>query len=257
MNPEKTSTRINHLIREIIQTAILALLIFLTIRFAIQNFTIDGTSMEPGLHNTEMVLVDKWTYLFHQPARGDVIVFKAPPDPSQDYVKRVIGEPGDHVTVRGTTIIVDGVPLSETYLDPKNQGVPVGAHDITNEIVPANSYFVLGDNRAVSSDSRIWGIVPRQNIIGRTALVYWPLGTDNDGFLPDVSPVFAAIHQNNSQNNSPFSAITANINALWLLMVPVLVALYMGRKTLKRLFRPPATQKDEGMTHDHSGAEDF
>src|SRR6516164_8603511 len=107
---------------EIAQTAILILLLFLTIRFIVQNFNIDGTSMEPNLHNSELVLVDKWTYLFHSPARGDVIVFHAPPDPSQDYVKRVIGLPGDTVTIDNTTVIVDGVTLNETYVAPQNQG---------------------------------------------------------------------------------------------------------------------------------------
>src|SRR5258708_30826540 len=87
------------LLREITETAVLTLLMFLVIRFAIQNFNIDGTSMEPGLHNAELVLVDKWTYLFHPPTRGDIIVFAAPPEPSQDYVKRVIGLPGDTITV--------------------------------------------------------------------------------------------------------------------------------------------------------------
>jgi signal peptidase I len=245
MNPKLASAKDHRLVIEIAQTAILTLLIFLSVRVAVQNFTIDGTSMEPGLHNAELVLVDKLTYLFHTPARGDVVVFKAPPDPSQDYVKRVIGEPGDVITVRGTTIVVDGVTLSESYLDPANQGEPAGAHDIMNAVVPPNEYFVLGDNRAVSSDSRIWGFVPKQYIIGRAAFVYWPLGKDNDGFLPGVSSVFAAIHQNNNQDNGPLNAITANINALWLLSLPVLVALYMGRKTLKRVFLPSSTEKAE------------
>jgi signal peptidase I len=243
MKPKPNFEKRRRLVIEIAQTTILILLLFLTIRFIVQNFNIDGTSMEPNLHSSELVLVDKWTYLFHNPARGDVVIFKAPPDPSQDYVKRVIGEPGDTITVKGTTVIVDGVTLNETYLDPKNQGVPPGARTITNKVVPPNDYFVLGDNRAVSSDSRIWGFVPRQNIIGRAALVYWPLGQNNNGFLPGVSTVFANIHQHNNQKSSPLSAFTAHINAFWLL--PLLLLAYIGLKMLKRRLIPLAEERAE------------
>ncbi len=235
----------HHLIREIAETVILTLLMFLVIRFAIQNFTIDGTSMEQSLHNGELILVDKWTYLFHPPARGDVIVFRAPPDPAQDYIKRVIGLPGDTITIKGTTVIVDGVPLKETYVAPQNQGVPPGARTITNLVVPSGDYFVLGDNRAVSSDSRIWGLLPAKNIIGRAAFVYWPLGQNNDGFLPGESNVFSGIHQNNAQAGSPFSFITTNLNVLWLLFIPALLLAYLRRKSLKRWLMPSRLEKAE------------
>src|SRR5205085_3605773 len=173
------------LVREVIETIVLTVLMFLIIRFAVQNFNIDGMSMEPNLHNKELILVDKWTYLFHPPDRGDVIVFVAPPDPTQDYIKRVIGLPGDVITIQNTTVIVDGTTLKETYIDPERQGNPYAYKVISNMVVPANDYFVLGDNRAGSSDSRDWGFVPRKNIIGRAAFVYWPLGEDNNGFLPN------------------------------------------------------------------------
>lgn len=235
MKSEADLEKRNRLIREILETVLLTLLMFLVIRFAIQNFNIDGTSMEPSLHNSELVLVDKWTYLFHPPARGDVIVFKAPPEPTQDYVKRVIAVPGDIVTLKGTTVIVDGVTLHETYVAPQDQGVPSGARTITNLVVPANEYFVLGDNRAVSADSRIWGLLPRRNIIGRAAFVYWPLGENNNGFLPSASAVFAGIHQNN-QAGDPLSGIVASMNVLWLLLIPALILAYLRRRSLKRWF---------------------
>jgi signal peptidase I len=238
MNPEFHIEKRFHLLLEIAETAILTLLLFLVMRFAIQNFNIDGTSMEPNLHNSELVLVDKWTYLFHPPARGDVIVFHAPPDPSQDYVKRVIGLPGDTITINGTTVIVDGVTLNETYVAPQDQGIPSGARVIQDMVVPPHDYFVLGDNRAVSSDSRIWGFVPQANIIGRASIVYWPLGQNNNGFLPGVSTVFAALPQNNGQTNSPLSMITNNVNALWLLLIPLALLLFLRRKALKRLLWP-------------------
>ncbi|HLI69056.1 MAG TPA: signal peptidase I [Ktedonobacteraceae bacterium] len=237
MEPESQHTKKHYrLAREITETVILTILMFLIIRSAVQNFNIDGTSMEPNLHNTELILVDKWSYLFHPPKRGDIIVFKAPPDPTEDYIKRVIGLPGDTITIKGTTVIVDGVTLHETYVAAQNQGVPPGARTITNLRVPPNDYFVLGDNRAISSDSRIWGFVPRANIIGRAAFVYWPLGQSNDGFVPGVSSVFAKIHQHTSQSSNPFTFITANINALWLLLIPALALAYLRRKSLQRWF---------------------
>src|SRR5579884_3577536 len=124
MNSELDFEKRYRLLREIIETVVLTILMFLVIRFAVQNFNIEGTSMEPTLHNTELILVDKWTYLFHPPERGDVIVFVAPPDPTQDYIKRVIAIPGDVITVENTTVIVDGVTLKEPYVEPARQGNP-------------------------------------------------------------------------------------------------------------------------------------
>ncbi|GCF10488.1 signal peptidase I [Dictyobacter arantiisoli] len=179
------------LVREIIETLVLTVLMFLVIRLAVQNFNIDGMSMEPSLHNQELVIVDKWSYIFHTPARGDVIVFVAPPNPAQDYIKRVIGLPGDVITIQNTQVMVNGKMLSEAYVDPMRQGNPY--QPITNMRIPQGAYFVLGDNRGGSSDSRDWGCVPNQNIIGRAAVVYWPLGKDNNGFLPGVSSTYTGI----------------------------------------------------------------
>jgi signal peptidase I len=246
MKPTPTAHEKRHrLALEVAETLFLTLLMFLVIRFAIQNFNIDGTSMEPGLHNTELVLVDKWSYLFHSPTRGDIIVFHAPPEPTQDYVKRIIGLPGDIITVRGTTVIVDGVTLNETYVAAQDQGVPPGTRTIINMVVPANDYFVLGDNRAVSSDSRIWGFVPRQNIIGRAALVYWPLGQDNTGLVPGMGSVFASIHMNTVQNSNPFNMLAAHLNILWLLLIPALLLAFLRRKSLKRWLAPSVSKTIE------------
>jgi signal peptidase I len=121
-----------------------------------------------------------------------VIVFIAPPDPSLNYVKRIIALPGDRLTIQGTKVQVNGTVLNETYVAPEDQGNPYAP--IVNQLVPAGDYFVMGDDRKNSSDSRDWGFVPRQNIVGRAALVYWPLGQSNSGFLPDVSSVFAHVH---------------------------------------------------------------
>jgi signal peptidase I len=180
------------LVREIVETVVLTVLMFLVIRLAVQNFNVDGMSMEPNLHNQELILVDKWSYLFRTPARGDVIVFIAPPNPQEDFVKRVIGLPGDVVTIQGTTVIVNGKVLTEKYVRPQNN-LHNPFPSFTNRIVPPNTYLVLGDNRDGSSDSRDWGCVPQQNIIGRAALIYWPLGQDNDGLLPNVSSTYTKV----------------------------------------------------------------
>ena len=181
------------LFREIIETLVLTILMFLVIRLAVQNFNIDGMSMEPSLHNQELVIVDKWSYFFHAPGRGDVVVFVAPPNPTQDYIKRIVGLPGDVVTIQDTRVSVNNRQLTESYVDPRRQGNPYAP--INNMVIPQGAYFVLGDNRNGSSDSRDWGCVPQQNLIGRAALVYWPLGQDNFGFLPGVSSVYNSVGQ--------------------------------------------------------------
>jgi signal peptidase I len=178
--------------REIIETVVLTILMFLVIRMAVQNFNIDGFSMEPGLHDKELIIVDKWSYLLHPPGRGDVIVFVAPPEPTQDYIKRVIGLPGDVITIQNNVVYVNNKPLSEKYVSLANQGA-INDKVFQNMVVPANSYFVLGDNRRGSSDSRAWGCLPKQNVIGRAAVVYWPFGKDNNGILPNVSSIFQGV----------------------------------------------------------------
>jgi signal peptidase I len=225
MNPQLDFEKRYRLVREIIETIVLTVLMFMVIRFAVQNFNIEGTSMEPSLHNQELILVDKWTYLFRPPARGDVIVFIAPPQPSQDYIKRVIGLPGDTITIQDTTVIVDGVTLKETYVDPNNQGNLYDYKKIHNMVIPPNAYFVLGDNRKGSSDSRDWGFVPKQNIIGRAALVYWPLQQNNDGFLPSVSSVFANIHQGSSALTPLSNGFTVIASPIFPLAAPILLLL--------------------------------
>ena len=175
----------SHLAREIIETVALTLIIFLVIRFAIQSYRVSGPSMEPGLNNDEYVIVNKMAYLFHTPERGDVIVFHFPLNTSEDFIKRIIAVPGDTVKVDSTHVWVDGVLLNEPY---------ISAH--ANPLaetwkVPANEYFVLGDNRPVSDDSRDWGFVPKDYIVGKAAIVYWPL--KNWEFINTYSPVYAAI----------------------------------------------------------------
>ncbi len=233
MNPQHDFEKRYRLVREVIETIVLTVLMFLVIRFAVQNFNIEGHSMEPSLHDQELILVDKWTYLFHPPSRGDVIVFIAPPQPSQDYIKRVIGIPGDVITIQNTTVIVDGVALKETYVDPRNQGTTYEDRHIVNMVVPPNDYFVLGDNRANSSDSRVWGFVPKQNIIGRAALVYWPLQQNNDGFLPNVSAVYASVHQGTTALTT-LSDGFIDATPLVLLASPMILMVFLHRRRKAR-----------------------
>lgn len=177
------------LLLEVLETAVLTLLLFMAVRVTVQNFKVDGPSMMPTLQNSEYILVDKAEYYLHSPRRGDVVVFIAPPNTSTDYVKRVIGLPGDTVQVDANGIVtVNGVALNEPYvLDHAN---PYEPHVWK---LGANQYFVLGDNRGDSSDSRAWGPVPRNYIIGKAALVYWPFADMH--LLADWSNVFAAVHK--------------------------------------------------------------
>ncbi len=193
MSQNKGFERRYRVLREIIETITLTLLMFLIIRFAVQNFRVDGMSMEPTLHNQEYILVNKAAYVFHAPQRGDVIVFEYPLDPQVDYVKRIIAIPGDVISIVGEKVTVDGVTLREPYVNPSDPFNPFPP--IYNRTVPPNDYFVMGDNRGNSSDSRQWGFVPRQNIIGHATFVYWPFGVGNFGLLPDSSSVFAKVHQ--------------------------------------------------------------
>lgn len=159
------------LVREIIQIVLLALVVFFALHFLIQNFRIDGTSMEPNLLDRQYVLVNRTAYWFGEPGRGDIIVFNAPDQPEFDRIKRVIGLPGETVEVKpGGSVYIDGVLLDEPYI-PAPGGATYPA-----QTVPEDEYFVMGDNRQHSYDSRQGGPVPKGNIIGKAWLILWPIG---------------------------------------------------------------------------------
>ncbi|HEY3994256.1 MAG TPA: signal peptidase I [Ktedonobacteraceae bacterium] len=159
----------SHLAREIVEIIALTLLIFLAIHFTIQNYQIDGPSMQNTLHTGQYVLVNKVAYLFHAPERGDIIILQEPDQPGRDLIKRVIGLPGDTIKLDGTNVWVNGTELNEPYITQKSNP---GANTLT---VPANEYFVMGDNRPVSEDSRYFGFVPKDYVVGKAILVDWPL----------------------------------------------------------------------------------
>lgn len=182
-------------LRDIFETLLLTAIIFLIVQSVVKNFKVEGTSMTPTLHNDEFLLVDKavyWSFnpstvqrvlpdvrptgehervfLFHGPQRGDIIVFRYPRDTSRDFIKRVIGLPGDVVAIHSGHVYVNGQALNEPYImaEPQYTMAPVR--------VPPGQYFVLGDNRNNSSDSHVWGTVPWNDIIGQALVSYWPLG---------------------------------------------------------------------------------
>jgi signal peptidase I len=159
------------LIREVIETITVTLLILFIIRLAVQSFRTDGQSMEPNFHTGEYVLVNKVAYFFQEPHRGDVIVFHYPFDIHKDFMKRVIGMPGDTIQTTETQVLVNGEILHEPYVS-----LPLNFESRTWRLGPSQ-FFVMGDNRDNSLDSRIWGPLEQKYIVGKVMVVYWPVTT--------------------------------------------------------------------------------
>lgn len=178
-------------------------------------------------------MVDKVSYHLHDPQRGDVIVFIAPPHHELNYVKRIIGIPGDVLTIHGATVILDGVTLKETYVQPSRQGNPNVTQNM-HLVIPPGKYFVMGDDRINSSDSREWGLVPRDFIIGRAALIYWPLGEDNNGFLPNVSSVFANVHQSSTPGKAAALPVHVTSADALLVFTPGMYLFCIGLRKKRR-----------------------
>ncbi len=165
------------LVREVAQTALLALVLFAGTRSVVQGREVHGPSMQPTYHTGQRVFVTR--YFFHGPRRGDVIVFHPPAVGRDDFIKRVIGVPGDHVMVKDGQVSVNGALLEEPYLS-EAQTTCVGRYcDVT---LGEGEYFVMGDNRVNSSDSRSWGPVQRDRVVGKTWLLYYPFS--DFGFAP-------------------------------------------------------------------------
>lgn len=144
--------------------------------FIYQPVKVEGTSMEPGLSDNERIFINKFTYKLNlgEVKRGDTVVFWYPRDTSKSYIKRVIGLPGDRIRIVQGQVYVNGAALSEDYVAERYRD-PSSWQDGQEVTVPSNDYFVLGDHRNSSSDSRAWGYVPRENIYGKAVFVYWPL----------------------------------------------------------------------------------
>jgi len=195
-------------VREVLETVLLAAVIFVGVRLLVLNFRVDGQSMTPNLHDREMLLVNRNAYLnvdlnavidwlpgierdgewvvypFDPPERGDIVVFD-PPDPpvsggDKPYIKRVIGLPGETVEIRGGSIFIDGQQLDESYLP--GASTSCGRRGCDPITVPEGHVYVLGDNRDNSSDSRFFGAVPVDAIVGKAWLTYWPV--EDFGLVP-------------------------------------------------------------------------
>lgn len=154
-------------LREILETVLLTVIIFLILNTATGRFQVRGSSMQPALHNGQYLVVGKLTYWLHPPGRGDIIVFKPPNSSGEDYIKRIVGLPGEQVKIQSGKLWVDGVLFEEPYI--ANPSSYSGSWNLGDE-----EYFVLGDNRGNSSDSHSWGMLPRENIVGKAWLCYWP-----------------------------------------------------------------------------------
>lgn len=165
--PDEQRPGILRFIIDIGETLILSIVLFLGINAISARIRVDGYSMEPTLQSGEFVVVNKLAYLLGEPEIGDVIVFHYPRDPEQEYIKRVIGLPGDRIQIAAGQVVVNGQLLEEPYIaaPPSYQ---------TEWLVPEDSLFVLGDNRNNSSDSHNWGPVPMENVIGKAVFIYWP-----------------------------------------------------------------------------------
>lgn len=179
-------------VREVGETIILTLIIFFLIQTVIRNFRVVGTSMVDNLHNGQYLIIDKLSYNhyitdlfgFGGPKRGDVIVFEPPNRPGEDYVKRIIGLPGETVEIIKGQVFINGSPLAETF-QPRT-----GTYSMPPLVVPEGQVFVLGDNRNNSNDSHNWGTLPLENVVGRAWLSYWP--PERWGVIPRDEPTEAA-----------------------------------------------------------------
>ena len=195
---------------ELLQTIVLTLAIFLGVRSVVQNFRVEGASMEPTLETAQYLLISKASYfhiegtpldrflpttrqgstdyLFGGPQRGDVVVFKAPTQPDKDFIKRIIGLPGDTILIKNGVVYVNGAALDEAYIHyPATYTYPF---DGQPKQIPDANYFVLGDNRPNSSDSHLGWVVPVDNLIGKAWISYWP--PTDWGIMPGGDTVYAA-----------------------------------------------------------------
>lgn len=156
------------MLREMVETVVLALVIFFLIRIFVQNFRVDGMSMEPNFHDGQFLLINKLAYKLGEPQRGDVIVFRYPRDPSRDFIKRVVGLPGETVEVVDGQVYVNGQAIQEP------QTIQHAAYNSGPVTLAADEVYVMGDNRPNSSDSHSWGPLSTDLIIGKVVLSYWP-----------------------------------------------------------------------------------
>lgn len=168
---------------ELLQTVVVAALLFFAVNLVTARIRVEGSSMEPTLHDGELVVVYRLAYRWQAPERGDIVVFRFPLDPDRRFIKRIIGLPGDSIAVHGGQVWVNGEALDEPYIaaPPRYDG---------EWQVQDDEVFVLGDNRNNSSDSQNWGPLPVRDLIGKAVLVYWP--PEEMGLIPHSEQAVAA-----------------------------------------------------------------
>lgn len=152
---------------DMVETLFLAVVLFIGINAVSARVRVDGFSMRPTLDDGEFVLVSKLSYKFGEFNHGDIVVFHFPLDPEEELIKRIIGLPGDHVHVEGNQLYLNGALMNEDYIAE----APLYSGDWT---VAEGYLFVLGDNRNNSNDSKDWGLLPQENVVGKAVLIYWP-----------------------------------------------------------------------------------
>ena len=167
---------------ELSKWLIVAILLLSMVHFFVATlFIVDGLSMEPNFHTGEYIIVDRFQYLFGTPRRGDVVVLKFPGDPDhKKYIKRVIGLPGENVIIQNGQVFIDGQKLDESYLPEGLQTLPN-----VNRTLKEEDYFLLGDNRPNSSDSRVWGVAAKRYLIGRAWIILYPF--DKAGVVNEIN----------------------------------------------------------------------
>jgi signal peptidase I len=172
----------SHFTREIVELVVITLLLFVVIRFVVRGYHMQSPNMQPNISQNAYIMANRTSYLFSKPQRGDVVVLHDPLDTNVDDMVRVIGLPGDDIKVDSTHVLVNGVSLNEPYVSKEYN--PEGKE----WKIPAGAYFVLNDNRQFVNDSRNWGTVTFDSIVGKAVLVFWP--TNQIGFIDTHSSVF-------------------------------------------------------------------
>ncbi|MFH1084579.1 MAG: signal peptidase I [Chloroflexota bacterium] len=167
--PAPNTSRVRSLLREVIESILPALVIVLVVNiFLAQATRVEGLSMEPSLHNNQRLIIEKISYRLNPPQRGDIVVLRRPNRSAEPLIKRVVGLPGETVTIHDGRVYINDESLNESYLTQQTWG------NMAPKLVPEEHLFVLGDNRQASNDSRVFGMVPMDDIIGRAWLRYWP-----------------------------------------------------------------------------------
>lgn len=174
--PPASSPRQKSFLRDTLEIVFLALVLYVVIQYAVQTVHVLGSSMYATLHDNDLLVASKISYKLHPPQRGDIVVFKPPDEASRDFIKRIIALPGERIHITNSVVYINGQVLREPYLPEKwtyNNNWPASGQD---QLIPPDQYFVMGDNRNHSSDSRTFGTIELNSILGKAEIRIWPLG---------------------------------------------------------------------------------